>query len=161
MNALAPLMSSDEMDWQTPDEVLELVRLVDAIGLDPCTTRENPTAAWQWICPPDDGLETPWLDKGLVYVNPPYGRKLPRWVGKCAAEAGDGAEIIALIPARTDTSYWHRWVTRANAICFWAGRLRFKGAPASAPFPSALVYWGDRPLRFMCAFGDHGWVVRP
>lgn len=159
---LAPLMSSVRMDWQTPRKVLDLVRLVGRIGLDPCTTDDNPVGADDWIAPPSDGLLQEWpSDDGagafLTYVNPPYGRSLGAWMAKCNEESANGAEIIALVPARTDTRWWEH-VTQADAICFWRGRLTFEGAPNAAPFPSALVYWGERRKRFVQVFGAKGWI---
>jgi hypothetical protein len=174
-------MSSGSGDWQTPACVLERVRKVGPIALDPCTTRGNPTRAFS-IClergprPGDDdrvhidGLAVAWVDAlaagkldGLVYVNCPYGRAISQWTKRCnAGAAEDGLEIIALLPARTDTRWWRDCTppVHAQAVCFWAGRLRFVGAPASAPFPSALVYWGPRKHRFADAFADVGaiWI---
>ena len=121
----------------------------------------------------DDGIAQDWEpDKaGLIYVNPPYGRELKFWVEKCVSESVKrpflrqhslNSEIILLMPARTDTSYWHHGVLgHADAICYLRGRLRFKGANASAPFPSALVYFGDRPNGFRDHFRGIGHVHLP
>jgi hypothetical protein len=179
---LAPLMSSERGDWQTPDEVLARVRAVAPIALDPCTTAANPCGARAILVPPAhrcgldvaDGVEAGWdgLEKahvwsriaqrhgGLIYCNPPYGRDVWRWLEKCV-EAGweDEAEVIALVPARTDTKWWQSYCSPpepAYAVCFWAGRLTFRGAPSPAPFPSALVYWGTRRYRFADAFASAG-----
>lgn len=65
------------------------------------------------------------------------------WVGRCSDAAGCGSEVIALIPATVDTKTWQNLVFPfANAICFIRGRVKFNGAPASAPMPVCLVYWG-------------------
>lgn len=164
MNSPAPLMSSARGDWQTPDCVLERVRRVAPIGLDPCTVESNPTGAWSTYTPEIDALKPGvlwWLpdDAGLIYCNPPYGRGIGAWVDKCR-EAAAGETVIALLPARTDTR-WFPW--DADAICFWRGRLTFRGAPAPAPFPSAVVYWGTEAnmLRFGRAFYDAGKIVYP
>jgi hypothetical protein len=166
------LNSSVKMDWQTPDSLLELVRrALGYIGLDPCTVRDNPTDAHA-ICSPEvglDGLTTVWAGCGPVYVNPPYGRELPKWVAKCVEEAGKGAEIVLLVPARPDTRWFQNAYKLAPApngnhgapwtpptILFWKGRLKFKGAPASAPFPSALFYWGPRADKFRQVFAGRG-----
>lgn len=168
------LLSSDRMDWQTPDDLLELVNMVGGIAFDPCTTPDNPTKAKLFICPSTeeslvaggghgvggDGLAANWHVDGLVYINPPYGRQLPKWVAKARLEAAGGAEIIALVPARTDTRWWQKHIAHgADAICFWAGRLKFRGAENSAPFPSALVYFGDRAKAFRRVFTGKGWIV--
>lgn len=146
-------------DWQTPECVLERVRRVGPIDIDPCTSADNPAGAARYYTPSHDGLAQSWYAPGgIAYVNPPYSRCLD-WIAKCAAEAERGCQIIALVPARTDTRWWqHCWT--ADAICFWRGRLKFVGAPASAPFPSAIVYWGREPEKFEAAFGDAGKVVR-
>ena len=156
---LATLHSSERHDWQTPECVLERVRRVAPIAIDPCTSASNPTGAERAFTVEEDGLAQSWglhllgLD-GLVYVNPPYGRELPKWVNKSWSEALEGVEVVLLAPARTDTKWFARASSSANARAFWRGRLTFVGAPHPAPFPSALWYWGDRPWDFCAAFAD-------
>ncbi len=158
------LNSSVKMDWQTPENVLELVRKVGPIGLDPCTTRENPTGALA-LCSPDvglDGLKLQWAGNSfgaLVYVNPPYGRALGAWVDKCIQEAKLGAEIILLVPSRTDTRWWHKAANEATCCAFWKGRMTFKGAPSTAPFPTCLFYFGQNWGRFNEVFGDYAFLT--
>jgi phage N-6-adenine-methyltransferase len=155
------LLSSEKHDWQTPDCVLKLVRVVAGgeIALDPCTTADNPCEAEEVITPEEDGLELPWDTLGLVYVNPPYGA-IKTWAEKILEESID-AEIIALVPARTETKWFCQLVWEgADACCFWKGRLTFKGAPSSAPFPSAVAYYGPRPAFFEYVFARAGRVVR-
>lgn len=160
-------MSSANPNWETPDSFLDVVRQMGPIGLDPCTTPANPVGAAQFFHPvpcecdcgaTGDGLALPWTDRGLVFANPPYGRGLGAWSAKMRDEAKRGAEIIGLLPARTDTKWWAA-ITTADAICFWRGRLKFKGAPSAAPFPSAVPYWGVCPNKFRRVFEKHGWVV--
>lgn len=92
----------------------------------------------------DDGLSLPW--HGAAYVNPPYGRTLSAWVEKARREhdEGNARAVVLLIPARTDTAYWHDHVASATAW-FLRGRLKFNDGPQAAPFPSALVVWGATP----------------
>lgn len=162
MNARASAMmgKADRVDWETPDDVLELVRAFAGgpIGLDPCTTRRNPCAARSIFTPKENGLVQPWGGYGLVYCNPPYGTAAPAWTAKCVAEAAKGAEIVALLPSRTDTAWWHGSVTTATAICFVSGRLTFAGATAPAPFPSIVAYWGPLERAFRNVFGARGWI---
>lgn len=167
------LNSSIKMDWQTPESFLELVRQVGPIALDPCTVAENPTGAANWFSPEEgyDGLEACWrtaqFDRGtgisrpgIVYVNPPYGRELPRWMSKCTIEAILGAEILALVPARPDTRWFQSAARSATAVLFWSGRIKFRGAKAHAPFPSAVFYWGAREKLFRDAFSERGLWLR-
>ncbi len=166
---LAPLMSSANPNWETPPEFLAVVREMGPIRLDPCTTPENPVGAEFWYHPIEmpcdhvaahigDGLSLGWSCEGLVYCNPPYGRGLGAWSAKMRDEAKRGAEIIGLVPARTDTKWWCA-VTTADAVCFWKGRIKFVGAKHAAPFPSAVPYWGPRAAEFRRIFERHGWVV--
>jgi hypothetical protein len=161
--------SSDRSTWETPDHVLDRVRAIAPIALDPCTEPDNPTGAVRWITAEDepDGLQAPWHGMaagGLCYVNPPYTRgRGPRdWADKIALEAALECEIVTLVPARTDTRAFRALVKGAAVTCFWRGRITFRGAPGPAPFPSAFVYHGWRPERFVEVFADAGliWRVR-
>jgi hypothetical protein len=177
---LAPLFSSEREDWQTPDIILERVRQIGPIALDPCTSIDNPTEAARWCVSPEDfagaisglgvapsylheigmysdGLAQDWgalAEGGLVFWNPPYGRDILAWIHK-ARRAGDaGIESVGLLPARTDTKWFHAADPRRG--CFLRGRLKFKGATAGAPFPSLLLYYGERSTLFQEAFSDLG-----
>ena len=159
MTNLAPLMSSADPTWRTPDNVLEPVRSIAPIGLDPATDSENPTRANMYYTPATSGLVLGWSGFGLVYCNPPYGRVIGPWVERMAWFGNlHETEVIGLVPARVDTAWWQDNIVTAAAICFWRGRLKFKGAKDAAPFPSALAYWGPRPERFREVFGPHGWI---
>jgi phage N-6-adenine-methyltransferase len=163
-------------DWQTPAVVLDRVRQVAPIALDPCTTRANPTGAlvtcvervsMREACIVD-GLAQDWCallaitrTPGLVFANPPYSRgSLDPWTAKCRAEAKRGAEVIALVPVDTSTVWWQDNIVDAT-VCFWRGRLRFVGADGPAPFASAICYWGRRATTFRRAFRDAGTIWNP
>jgi len=170
-------MSAAGTDWKTPPWLLELVRKVGPIGLDPATDDSNPTEA-KLFCTPaglycrevsgqtlkksdEDGLTASWSYDELVYVNPPYSRdESPRWAAKLSAEARAGVEIIALLPARVDTVWFHEHVfTQAQALCFLKGRPRFSGSDGAGKFPSVVAYYGDRARAFKRAFEAKGWCV--
>lgn len=160
--SLAPLMASGKDDWQTPDSLLKFVRAFagGTIGLDPCTSAENPTGADTFFT--EGGLEKRWSSDGLVWVNPPYSNAV-EWIAKCSYEATlYGANVLALVPVRTDTRWWHQSALNASIICFVKGRLKFRGAKQCAPFPSALISFGGVGVRhFRAVFEPLGWVVRP
>lgn len=168
--ALAATMSSDRPDWNTPTEILRLLHVgfPDGVDLDPCSNANSIVMAKRTYTEADDGLAQPWDVPvgGLVYVNPPYGMALPVWAQKIQQERGRLKTIVTLVPARTDTGWWRTLVEGAAYVVFIAGRLRFLGAPASAPFPSALVvhYWDIAPpaRRIKQAARELGhWVVTP
>lgn len=156
-------MSSASEHWPTPSEILDLVRQVNDIGLDPCSNSKSiVNAKKEFFFPRHDGLVESWAGHdGLVYVNPPYGRKIKKWAEKASGESTLGTEIIMLVPARTDTKWMHDFIfNSASAVCFWKGRIKFLGAQSSAPFPSAIVYWGSNVERFEEVFSTKGLVVR-
>ncbi|MDY6936931.1 MAG: DNA N-6-adenine-methyltransferase [Cyanobacteriota bacterium] len=158
--------SSGQNSWTTPAWVLD--KLYDVFGcfdLDPCsptaTRKTAPVKAKIYYTEADDGLSLPW--HGHVFVNPPYGRTLKDWVAKCHHEAttGNTQTIVALIPARTDTAYWHDYIANQAAIVFLRGRLSFGNTGESAPFPSALIVWGGETEKLQAlrsVFAD-AWVV--
>lgn len=78
---------------------------------------------------------------GIVFCNPPYGREIYKWVKKCYEESKKpGTTVVLLIPARTDTRYFHEFIYhKAREIRLIKGRLKFGNATASAPFPSMVV----------------------
>lgn len=111
-----------------------------------------------------DGLALDWdAVAGGFYCNPPYGYALgPKgceyWVNKAAACVR--ASGLLLLPARTETKIWQSTIfPRADAICFVSGRLTFRGAEAPAPFPSALIYFGEAVDIFCEFFAPWGRVV--
>jgi phage N-6-adenine-methyltransferase len=137
--------ASVDHGWETPPALLEALH--SAFGrfdLDPCAPRKSRTRvrARVHLTHEDDGLAVPW--HGTVFVNPPYGRTLAAWVAKCRreAEAGRARTVVALLPARPDTAYWHDHVAGRATVYFLRGRLRFGDGGNSAPFPSALAVWG-------------------
>lgn len=72
-------------------------------------------------------------------MNPPYGRQIQRWVKKAWESAQQGATVVCLLPARTDTAWWHDYVMEADEIRFIRGQLKFSGRKWNAPFPSAVI----------------------
>ena len=140
----AALFSSERDSWCTPPAIIKAVReVLHVVELDPCSNADSDVHARTEWCEKEDGLSRDWTEHGTVYANPPYGDGIGPWVDKCIA-SGRETDVIALIPARTDTTWFHRIIESCAAIGFLRGRLTFKGAPHPAPFPSAIVYWGER-----------------
>ena len=84
----------------------------------------------------DDGLLQDW--QGRVWMNPPYGREIGRWMRKAYESSLAGATVVCLVPARTDTAWWHDYAAKGH-VSFIRGRLKFGDAKNSAPFPNAVV----------------------
>ena len=152
------LHSSVKQDWQTPDDVLDVVRQVGPIALDPCTVTSNPTGARHFYTPAEDGLSRSWSTdqfRDIVYVNPPYGRECAAWVAKAIEEAKRGTKIVMLVAARPGSRWCQDLLTNATIVCWWRGRIRFRGATAGAPFDSLFASF-NTAWRFEAAFAGHG-----
>lgn len=156
------LMSSDDQTWNTPDWFIErLTRALGPIGLDPCSNEWSIVNARVEIRfdRGQDGLAIPWGGHGLVYVNPPFGRALTEWSKKWAAE---GDELVALVPSRTDASWWHHAAKYSDTYVNWRGRFSFRkrsGKRGNAPFPSTVFYYGPRREVFLDEFARSGLAV--
>lgn len=127
--------------WSTPQNVFDELDREFHFTLDVCALAENAKCA-AFYSPADDGLAQPWT--GVCWMNPPYGRAIGNWIAKAHRAAQAGATVVALIPARTDTTWWHEYVTKAADIRFLRGRIRFGDAKSGAPFPNAVVVF--KPL---------------
>ena len=131
--------SSATGEWETPQALFdELDRIFGGFTLDPCATAENAKCA-RFFTREDDGLSQPWT--GKVFMNPPYGREIGKWVRKAWAESLKGALVVCLLPARVDTRWWHEYAKKGH-VYFLQGRLKFGASLNSAPFPSAIVTFG-------------------
>lgn len=115
--------------------------------LDPAATDKTAKCAL-FYTPETDGLSQSWDRGGAVFCNPPYGREIGKWVRKAFEEAHGGYPIVLLIPARTDTSYFHDYIYGKAEIRFIRGRLRFTddegNAADPAPFPSMVVIYNGK-----------------
>jgi len=129
--------SSKTDEWYTPQDFYEELNTEFAFTLDPCANKENAKCK-KYFTREDNGLALSW-DNETVFCNPPYGREIGKWVQK-ASEAKGGIRVM-LIPARTDTKYFHTYIYKKEnvEIRFLRGRLKFGGSQNSAPFPSMIV----------------------
>ena len=142
------LFSSATGEWSTPQDLFDELDREFRFGLDPCATPENAKCA-EFYTKEDDGLSKHWggMFCASVFVNPPYGRQIKQWVKKAAQEAREGATVVMLIPARTDTAWWHDYIwdtakqqpKQGVEVRFLRGRVKFGGHRSGAPFPSAVV----------------------
>ena len=133
------LFSSNSNEWATPQAFFDELNAEFHFNLDPCSTHENAKCDRHFTVE-DDGLSRDWGGY-RVFCNPPYGRELSRWVKKCYDESRKpDTLVVMLIPARTDTSYFHDYIYhKAREIRFIRGRLHFNESKQGAPFPSMVV----------------------
>lgn len=141
------LFSSAKQDWETPRALFATLNDEFDFELDPCSSASNAKCCVHFT-EEEDGLTKSW--GGLTaFVNPPYGRAIKHWVQKSHEESyWTNSTTVMLIPARTDTTYWHDYVMRASEIRLIRGRLHFEvdGVPSKvpAPFPSAIVVFDGK-----------------
>ena len=120
----------------TPQDFFDRLDAEFGFDLDVCASPENAKCTI-YFTKEDDGLSRDWT--GVVWLNPPYGREIGRWLRKANESVKDnGATVVCLVPARTDTNWWHEYVIK-HEVRFVRGRLKFGNAKNSAPFPSAVV----------------------
>jgi phage N-6-adenine-methyltransferase len=129
--------------WATPQEVFDRYDAIYNFTTDVCAIAENAKCA-NYFTPEIDGLSQEW--KGVLWMNPPYGRGIGAWMKKAHDAARyNGATVVCLVPARTDTAWWHDYAAHGD-VEFLRGRLKFGGHKNSAPFPSAIVVFSGPKL---------------
>lgn len=133
--------SSETVEWATPQALFDDLDAEFGFELDVCATAENAKCA-NYYTKEQDGLIQEWT--GTCFMNPPYGRQISNWVRKAYESAQQGATVVCLVPARTDTKWWHRYCVQGE-IRFLAGRVRFGDGKNSAPFPSAIIVFRPPP----------------
>ena len=131
------LFTSDRPDWETPNDLFNKLNDEFHFTLDVCALPNN-TKCKQFYSPISDGLKQNW--KGICWMNPPYGKEITNWIEKAHNEAQKGnCTVVALLPARTDTRYFHNFIYGKYEIRFLKGRVKFVGGASAAPFPSMIV----------------------
>ena len=137
--------SSETDMWATPQDFFDKLNFIYSFTLDPCSTKDNAKCS-HFFTEQDNGLNQDWAGH-RVFMNPPYGRTIGQWMKKAYEESLKGALVVCLVPARTDTAWWHNFAIKGD-IDFLRGRLKFGDAKNSAPFPSAVVVF--KPKELLC-----------
>lgn len=135
-------LTSNRDDWETPQWLFDKYNKDFNFTLDPCASHHNHKCD-KYFTKDENGLIQDWSDE-VVFCNPPYGRNIKDWVKKCHDEQFTAESIVLLVPARTDTRWFHDYIYDSASIEFLRGRLRFEigGVPQnSAPFPSMICVW--------------------
>lgn len=129
------LWSSAKADWKTPPELFAKLNAHYMFETDVCASADNALCD-RYFTKEQDGLAQKW--EGCCWMNPPYGRDIAKWMRKAHQSGLDGATVVCLVPARTDTAWWHDYAMKGK-VTFLRGRLKFGGCKDNAPFPSAIV----------------------
>ncbi len=147
------MFSNKNNAWCTPRDFFNKLNEEFHFTLDPCCMPKSALCK-KYYTPDEDGLKQDWSGE-RVFVNPPYGREIGKWVKKCYEESQkENTLVIMLIPSRTDTRYFHDYILGKAELRFIKGRLKFidldyKGKEedrkmSPAPFPSMIVIFDGR-----------------
>ena len=147
-------------EWNTPINILvDAAIVMGGIDIDPCAPSHDHAIKYvKCFTPEENGLDQEW--KGRVFMNPPYGKDVKKWIKKAHHEVKNGhaEEIIILWKASTDTAAFREVISFTSMTCFINGRLKFSGNKDPAPFPSVLFYYGSNPEKFRQVFSKIGHV---
>lgn len=141
------LMSSKTNEWATPQQLFDELNAEFHFTLDPASTHANAKCKKHFTIE-DDGLSKDWKNE-TVFCNPPYGREIPKWAQKCHDEwKKNNITVVMLIPARTDTRYFHDFIYKKAELRFIKGRVKFVdkngNSPGGATFPSMIAIFNKR-----------------
>jgi len=124
------MVTSKCPSYRTPKGLYDALNAEFQFNDDPCPLSDNGI----------DGLLRTWGTS--TFMNPPYGKHISKWMMKAFAESQQGKTVVCLVPARTDTRWWHEWVIgKPCETRFIKGRLTFEGQTNRSPFPSVLVIY--------------------
>jgi len=130
------LFTSNTDQWATPvDFFNKMSTEFGPFDIDVCADASN-AKCFNYFDEAANGLSKPWT--GTCWMNPPYGKHIGTWMKKAYEESKAGNTVVCLVPARTDTKWWHDYALHGS-VTFVKGRLKFGGSKNSAPFPSAVV----------------------
>lgn len=142
------VMFSSKTDmWSTPQWLFNELNGKYIFNIDVCAVSENAKCEI-YFTPEIDGLSKPWVDvakslclQPVFWMNPPYGRQIGKWIKKAYDEHQKGATVVCLLPAKTDTKWFHNYIYGKAEITFIKGRLKFGDSKNNAPFPSMVVVY--------------------
>ena len=137
------MFSSKTDEWATPTDFYNELNKEFKFDLDPCANEHNHKCE-KYFTIEDSGLLQSWAGYN-VFCNPPYGREIGKWVEKAyKTNKKYGNVIVMLVPARTDTKWFHEYIYHKAEVRFIRGRLKFSGAKFNAPFPCMVVIYGKK-----------------
>lgn len=115
------MFTSQTEEWGTPLDLFQRLDNEFGFELDVCASKDNAKCE-RFFTKQEDGLNQEW--SGVCWMNPPYGREIKYWMSKAVESWRSGATVVCLVPARTDTKWWHEFAMQGE-IRFLQGRLRF------------------------------------
>lgn len=153
------MFSSKTGEWETPQVFFDNLNSEFNFDFDVCATRKNAKCV-NYYTKEIDGLAKKWF--GKCFMNPPYGREINKWIKKAYEESKKDycSFIVGLLPARTDTKWFHDYIYKKAEIRFLKGRLKFSNSKNSAPFPSMIIIWKKSNEKGLKEFRNSSWIVK-
>ncbi len=134
--------SSKSNEWATPQYLFNFLDSKYNFDLDPASDGNN-NKCKKFYTQKENGLLQDWDQ--ITFCNPPYGRELGKWIEKGYLEhQKHNKKIVMLIPARPDTKAWHNFIFGKAKVVFIKGRVKFGDGTSPAPFPSAIIIYGEK-----------------
>jgi phage N-6-adenine-methyltransferase len=133
---------SATVEWPTPQKLFDELNAEFGFTTDVAATSENAKCN-HYYTKQDDGLNQRW--RGVCWMNPPYGRAMVDWIKKAIRETWNGTTTVCLVPARTNTSWWHDLCQKYGEVRFIRGRPKFGDAEHGLPQPLAIVIFRGKP----------------
>ena len=143
------MFSSKNQEWSTPKDLFKILDMEFNFQWDLAASSNNTKCKSYFSIEDGSALDIDWYEyfnecniNGYLWLNPPYGRSISEWVKKCYIESQKGVKIVALLPARTDTKWFHSYIYKKFDIRFLKGRIKFllhNEEQDAAPFPSMIV----------------------
>lgn len=158
--------NSGNNEWYTPADYIEAAReVMGSIDIDPASNdiAQETVKAAVYYTAETNGLDKEW--RGNVWMNPPYASDLiGKFIDKLIGELPNIDQAIVLVNNATETEWFGKLISRANAVCFPRSRVKFympdgkTGAPLQG---QAVIYFGEHKERFAEVFIGKGWCAIP
>ena len=151
--------SQKTTEWETPQELFNKLNKEFNFTIDVCATKEN-AKCLRYYDIKINGLAQSWKNE-VVFMNPPYGKILNKWIEKAYRESANGAVVVCLIPSRTDTSYWHNYIIPYAETRFLRGRLKFKLSSENSNYIEQLGFFEEDNIKYSNNDISEAWAPFP
>ena len=138
---------SESEEYETPKEIFEPLQKEFNLQLDVCASSSNHKLD-NYFNKEDDALTKDWHKQGNFWMNPPFGRQLKKWVQKSHEESQKGVVGVSILPVRSNTLWWHKYIIDTKAeVRFLKGEIKFGDCKRGLWLPFAIVIWKSEDLR--------------
>ena len=151
--------SQKTVEWETPQKLFEKLNKEFNFTIDVCASKENAKCV-RYYTKKTNGLAQNWMNE-VVFMNPPYGKTLNKWIEKAYTEFVNGAVVVCLIPSRTDTSYWHNYIIPHAEVRFLRGRLKFKLSSGNGDYIEQLGFFEEDNIQYSEENISEAWAPFP